>query len=430
MAARPLRGRLRLPGCKGISHRALLFAALADGTSTDPRASPTGDDVRRTASALVGLGVRVRTGEAGDGRRPGRGCASLREPAAVIDCAQLGHHDADARRSARRAAVPFGAHRRRVAASSGRWRRVVEPLRRDGCDDRRSRRWSPRAARRAGRNAARGSGRARGRERPGEDRARARRAPGRRHDRDRRAGAEPRPHRADAGRALGARSSGRRPHAAGARGRADARSSSTCPGDPSSAAFFVVAATDRRRVPTSCSRTCRLNPGRIDYLDVLRAMGARIEVSPHGDRLGEPVGDIRVRAAALHGTDPREPRGDRRRAPGARGRRRVRRGRHRRSATRPSCAVKESDRIATLEQELTRLGIRIDARPDGLVVHGGTPAGRRRSRATATTGSRWRPPSPATPCRGESTVRGWPGGRDLVPGVRRRSRSPRREATP
>ncbi|HEV2309951.1 MAG TPA: 3-phosphoshikimate 1-carboxyvinyltransferase, partial [Acidimicrobiia bacterium] len=29
----PLRGRLRPPGDKGISHRALLFAAMADGTS-------------------------------------------------------------------------------------------------------------------------------------------------------------------------------------------------------------------------------------------------------------------------------------------------------------------------------------------------------------------------------------------------------------
>ncbi len=35
--------------------------------------------------------------------------------------------------------------------------------------------------------------------------------------------------------------------------------------------------------------------------------------------------------------------------------------------------MKESDRLATLEQELTRLGIRTDVRPDGLTVHGGTP---------------------------------------------------------
>ncbi|MGZ8764915.1 MAG: 3-phosphoshikimate 1-carboxyvinyltransferase, partial [Acidimicrobiia bacterium] len=43
----PLRGRLRLPGCKGISHRALLFAAIADGTSRITNLAP-GDDVART----------------------------------------------------------------------------------------------------------------------------------------------------------------------------------------------------------------------------------------------------------------------------------------------------------------------------------------------------------------------------------------------
>src|SRR4029450_7610476 len=52
--SRPLRGTLRLPGEKGMSHRALLFAALADGTSTLEGLAP-GDDVRRTAGALHAL---------------------------------------------------------------------------------------------------------------------------------------------------------------------------------------------------------------------------------------------------------------------------------------------------------------------------------------------------------------------------------------
>jgi len=53
---RPLRGRLRLPGCKGISHRALLFAAVADGRSTI-RGLADGADVASTAACLDALGV-------------------------------------------------------------------------------------------------------------------------------------------------------------------------------------------------------------------------------------------------------------------------------------------------------------------------------------------------------------------------------------
>ena len=81
---RPLRGRLRLPGCKGISHRALLFAALADGTSTVTSLA-TGDDVHRTRRALELLGVEVvdRGGE-GDvkwcsGPAGSRACTSRRK---------------------------------------------------------------------------------------------------------------------------------------------------------------------------------------------------------------------------------------------------------------------------------------------------------------------------------------------------------------
>ena len=50
--ARPLRGRLRLPGDKSISHRALLFAALADGRSTITR---SGDRRRRRRDPRAAL---------------------------------------------------------------------------------------------------------------------------------------------------------------------------------------------------------------------------------------------------------------------------------------------------------------------------------------------------------------------------------------
>ena len=47
----PLRGTVRVPGDKSISHRALLLAALAEGTSTVRNLS-TGDDVARTRTAI------------------------------------------------------------------------------------------------------------------------------------------------------------------------------------------------------------------------------------------------------------------------------------------------------------------------------------------------------------------------------------------
>ena len=56
---RPLRGTVRVPGDKGISHRALLSAALASGRSTI-RGLADGDDVQRTRRALELLAVRVK----------------------------------------------------------------------------------------------------------------------------------------------------------------------------------------------------------------------------------------------------------------------------------------------------------------------------------------------------------------------------------
>ena len=91
--ARRLRGELRLPGDKSISHRALLLALLAAGES---RISGAGDgrDVRATADVAGALGARV-TRVGGDARAvdylvvsPGR--AALIEPAGVLDCRNSG----------------------------------------------------------------------------------------------------------------------------------------------------------------------------------------------------------------------------------------------------------------------------------------------------------------------------------------------------
>ena len=62
-----LRGEVRLPGDKSVSHRALLFATLAAGES---RISGAGDgaDVRSTAAIMRALGATVERGEDRDGR--------------------------------------------------------------------------------------------------------------------------------------------------------------------------------------------------------------------------------------------------------------------------------------------------------------------------------------------------------------------------
>lgn len=55
-----LRGRLRCPSDKSISHRALMFAALAEGTSHLGGVLPSAD-VRSTAKAVQRIGAKLRT---------------------------------------------------------------------------------------------------------------------------------------------------------------------------------------------------------------------------------------------------------------------------------------------------------------------------------------------------------------------------------
>jgi 3-phosphoshikimate 1-carboxyvinyltransferase len=85
--AGPLRGRLRAPGDKSISHRALILGALAHGV-TEVEGLLEGEDVKRTAQAMAAFGAGVeRVGE-GQWRIEGRG--AFVEPADVIDCGNAG----------------------------------------------------------------------------------------------------------------------------------------------------------------------------------------------------------------------------------------------------------------------------------------------------------------------------------------------------
>jgi 3-phosphoshikimate 1-carboxyvinyltransferase len=87
--AGPLKGRVRVPGDKSISHRALIFGALAVG-ETHISGLLEGDDVLHTGNAMRALGARVeRTGE-GDWRVHGVGVGGLRAPADVLDFGNSG----------------------------------------------------------------------------------------------------------------------------------------------------------------------------------------------------------------------------------------------------------------------------------------------------------------------------------------------------
>ena len=88
-----LRGELRVPGDKSISHRALILAAMSSGESTI-HAAGDGADVRSTAGIVAALGAAVeRIGEDGrtvDYRVVSPGADGLHEPADPLDCGNSG----------------------------------------------------------------------------------------------------------------------------------------------------------------------------------------------------------------------------------------------------------------------------------------------------------------------------------------------------
>ena len=73
------------------------------------------------------------------------------------------------------------------------------------------------------------------------------------------------------------------------------------PGDPSSAAFHLAAALITRRSDVRVTGV-GLNPTRIGLIGILNRMGAIIEVSEDSHQAGEPVGTLRARSGSLRGT--------------------------------------------------------------------------------------------------------------------------------
>jgi 3-phosphoshikimate 1-carboxyvinyltransferase len=145
------------------------------------------------------------------------------------------------------------------------------------------------------------------------------------------------------------------------------------PGDFSSAAYLLVAGA---LVPGShlTIKEVGVNPTRTGLLDVLRGMGAQIELENEREQGGEPVANLVVRSGTLRGTAVQGDTVVRMidefpilavAATQAHGQTIVR------DAT--ELRVKETDRIATVVSELRRLGADIGPRADGFVVSGPTP---------------------------------------------------------
>lgn len=147
------------------------------------------------------------------------------------------------------------------------------------------------------------------------------------------------------------------------------------PADISSAAFFLVGASIAPGSDLLLEHV-GINPTRTGVIDILRLMGASIEVLNAREIGGEPVADLRVRHAALHGIEIPE-----HLVPLAIDEFPV-------LFIAAACAtgrtvltgaeelrVKESDRIQVMADGLAALGIDAQPTPDGIVIQGGTMSG-------------------------------------------------------
>jgi 3-phosphoshikimate 1-carboxyvinyltransferase len=144
----------------------------------------------------------------------------------------------------------------------------------------------------------------------------------------------------------------------------------TIPGDLSAAAFFIVGAS---LVPGSdvTVTSVGVNQTRTGVLEILTEMGANIQVLNRRDEAGEPVADLRVHAASLHGIQIGAERIPQTidefpilcvAAVLAEGETTI--------TGAGELRVKESDRIATMTTELGKMGASIEETKDGLIIQG------------------------------------------------------------
>lgn len=145
------------------------------------------------------------------------------------------------------------------------------------------------------------------------------------------------------------------------------------PGDLSAAAFFIVAALLAHQGKLTI-KNVGLNPTRTGLIEALQKMGARIELSHRQASGGEPSADLAISnsdlSAAQIGGDMIPRLIDEIpilavAATQASGRTTISEARELR--------IKESDRLASLKSELTKMGAKIEEKPDGLIIDGPTP---------------------------------------------------------
>lgn len=370
----PLRGELDIPGDKSVSHRAVMFAALADGVSTID-GFLEGEDTRATAKAFSQLGVEIETPSPSRRIVHGVGIDGLKAPAGPLDCGNAGTgmrllagllaaqkfdsvlvgDESLSKRPMRRVSAPLAEMGARIDTEEG----GLPPLRIHGAQALHGIDFVSPVASAQVKSAVLLAGLYA----EGETSVR-----------------EPHPTRDYTERMLSAFGVdiGFSPGYAKLRGGQRLRATDIAvPADFSSAAFFLVAAGI---VPGSelRLRAVGLNPRRTGLLAALRLMGADIREENPSSHGGEPVADLVARYTPLRGIEVPE-------------------------ALVPdmidefpalfaaaACAegptvvrgaaelrVKESDRLAAMSAALRAMGLRVDETEDGATIHPGPMRGGR-----------------------------------------------------
>lgn len=360
-----VRGTLRVPGDKSVSHRYAILSGLADGRSVIHGYAP-GADCASTLRCLRALGVTVTVATSSENSVAieGVGATGLRPPQAPLDA---GNSGTTMRLIAGvLAAHPFEAVVTGDASLCRRpMRRIVEPLQRMGAkveaDDGRPPLtitggtlrgilYEPEVASAQVKSAVLIAGLF---------------AAGETWIREH---VQTRDHTERALPLFGAEVLGRDTSVGVRGGQRLTAADVSVPGDFSSAAFWFVAAA---ALPGSEIEVhdVGLNPTRIRLLDLLRSAGARVVVTPSASQSGEPRGSVQVKHDELHPmvvTASDVPSLiDELPALAAL----AVHGRGLRVSGAAELRAKESDRIAVLVSGLRKLGARVDEYPDGFDIH-------------------------------------------------------------
>ncbi|WP_447781943.1 3-phosphoshikimate 1-carboxyvinyltransferase [Stenotrophomonas riyadhensis] len=368
----PLQGSLTIPGDKSVSHRSVMFAALADGTS-HIEGFLEGEDTRATARIFSQLGVRIETPSPSQRIVHGVGIDGLKAPDAPLDCGNAG--TGMRLLAGLLAGQPFDCTLIGDESLSGRpMRRVTGPLSQMGAKIDTQEDGTPPLHVHGGQTLhgidfaspvasaqIKSAVLLAGLYAQGETSV-----------------VEPHPTRDYTERMLSAFgveiefSPGKARLRGGQRLRA---TDIVVPADFSSAAFYLVAASI---IPGSELRLKQvgLNPRRTGLLHALRLMGADITEENLAEQGGEPVADLVVRYAPLKGARiPEELVPDMIdefpalfvAAAAAEGQTVV--------SGAAELRVKESDRLAAMATGLRALGMQVDETEDGATLHGGVRLG-------------------------------------------------------